>query len=76
MEAARSRTDLGKGQTMFEGLASRQERNQLLDEIYGDLDSTYPLSMGNKPNDLLDGFSFETDAPSGNAASPTDQEAT
>ncbi len=39
VEAARSETDLGKGQTMFEGLASRFERNQLLDELCGDLDS-------------------------------------
>ncbi len=56
---------------MFEGMASRFERNELLDELYGDLDSTYPLSMGDK----LGGFTFETDVPSGNAASPTDQEA-
>ncbi len=56
---------------MFEGLASRFERNQLLDELFGDLDSPYPQSMGNK----LEGFAFETDVPSGNAASPTDQEA-
>ncbi len=71
MEAARSETDLGKGKRMFEGLASRQERNQLLDDLCGDLDSFGPQSMGDK----LEGFSFETDAPSGNAASPTDQEA-
>ena len=56
---------------MFEGLESRLERNQLLDELFGDLDSLGFRSMGNK----LDGFAFETDAPSGNAASPTDQEA-
>ncbi len=55
---------------MFEGMASRFERNQLLDELYGDLDSPYPQSMGDK----LGGFTFETDVPSGNAASPTDQE--
>lgn len=73
VEAVRSRTDLGKGQTMFEGLASRFERNQLLDELYGDLDSVCSLST-NRLNDLLDGFAFEADAPSENA-SPSDQEA-
>jgi hypothetical protein len=56
---------------MFEGLALRQERNQLLDDLCGDLDNFGPQSMGDK----LEGFSFEKDAPSGNAASPTDQEA-
>jgi hypothetical protein len=30
---------------MFEGLVSRLERNQLLDELYGDLESLYPRSM-------------------------------
>ncbi len=70
MEAANSGTDLGKGQTMFEGLASRFERNQLLDELCGDLDSV-DSRMGNN----LEGFAFETDAPSGNATTPTDQEA-
>ncbi len=71
MEAARSETDLGKGQTMFEGFASRFERNQLLDELCGDSDS-----IDSRMSDRLDGFSFETDAPSETAASPTDQEAT
>ncbi len=71
LEATGSRTDLGKGQKMFEGLASRQERNELLDELFGDLDSPYSQSMGNK----LEGFAFETDAPSGNAPTSPDQEA-
>jgi hypothetical protein len=58
---------------MFEGLVSRQERNQLLDEIYGDLDSPYPLTMGNK----LDGATDDTVMPSGdgNTASSLDPEA-
>ncbi len=65
--------DLRKGKKMFEGLVSRQERNQLLDELCGDLDNFAPQSMGNK----LDSFVFETDVPSGNgnAASSPDQEA-
>ncbi len=71
VEAARSGTDLGKGQTMFEGLAPRLERSELLDELYGDLDSTYPQSMGDK----LEGFAFEPDAPSRNASSSIDPEA-
>jgi hypothetical protein len=75
VEAVGSRTDLGKGKTMFEGLASRLERNQLLDELYGDLGSIYPPSTG-RLDDLLDGFEVETDVPSekGNAAS-SDREA-
>ena len=58
---------------MFEGLESRLERNQLLDELFGDLDSLGFRNMGNK----LDGFAFEADVPSenDNAASSTDQEA-
>jgi hypothetical protein len=58
---------------MFEGLDSRLERNRLLDELYGDLDSLDPRSMRNR----LEGFAFETDVPSDNdnAASSTDQEA-
>ncbi len=47
---------------MFEGLVSRFERNQLLDELYGDLDAPYPRSMGNK----LDGATAERDVTSGN----------
>jgi hypothetical protein len=31
LEAARSGTDLGKGKSMFEGMASRFERNELVD---------------------------------------------
>ena len=61
--------DLRKGKKMFEGLVSRQERNQLLDELCGDLDNFGPQSMGNK----LDGATADTDVPVGNAASP-DQE--
>ncbi len=60
---------------MFEGMASRFERNELIDELYGDLDSTHPMSRGNRLNDLLNGFAFEADVPSGNAA-PSDQEVT
>ncbi len=73
MEAARAIRTRERGGKVFEGLVSRQERNELLDKLYGDLDSPYPLSMGNK----LDGFAFETDLPSGNGntASSTDQEA-
>ncbi len=73
VEAVSSRADLGKGKMMFEGLVSRFERNQLLDELYGDLDSPYPRSMGNK----LDGATAETDVPSanGNSASSAYQEA-
>ncbi len=56
---------------MFEGLVLRQERNQLLDELCGDLDNFAPQRMGN----MLDSFEFETDVPSGNAASSPDQEA-
>ena len=57
---------------MFEGLVSRQERNQLLDELYGDLDSSHPMSMG----DALDGFAFDADGPSGSGnTAPTDQQA-
>lgn len=56
---------------MFEGLVSRQERNQLLDELCGDLDSFGPQSRG----DALDGFAFETDAPSANTAASIDPEA-
>ncbi len=55
---------------MFEGLVSRQERNQLLDELCGDLDNFGPQSMGNK----LDGATADTDVPSGNATSSPDQE--
>ena len=40
---------------MFQGLVSRQERNQLLDELYKDLDSPYFSSI----DDRLDGFTFE-----------------
>jgi hypothetical protein len=57
---------------MFEGLVSRQERNQLLDELCGDLDNYGPQSMGTK----LDGATADTDVPSGNgiAASSAYQE--
>jgi hypothetical protein len=58
---------------VFEGLDSRLERNRLLDELYGELDSLDPQSMRNRP----EGFAFETDVPpdNDNAASSTDQEA-
>jgi hypothetical protein len=46
-----------------------------MDELYGDLDSTHPMSRDNRLNDLLNGFAFEADVLSGNTASPTDQEA-
>ncbi len=55
---------------MFEGLVSRQERNQLLDELYGDLDSLGPQNAGK-----LDGATAETDVLSGKAPSSGDQEA-
>ena len=73
VEAGSSGTDLGKGKTMFEGLVSRQERNQLLDELCGDLNSSHPMSMG----DALDGFAFEADVPFGDeiAASSNEQPA-
>ncbi len=70
MEAVRSETDLGKGQTMFEGLASRFERNQLLDELYGNLDSLGPQSMGK-----LNGATAETDVAIANAPPSNDREA-
>ena len=58
---------------MFEGLDSRLERNRLLDELYGELDSLDSQSMRNR----LEGFAFEPDVPpdNDNAASSTDQEA-
>ncbi len=58
---------------MFEGLVSRFERNQLLDELYGNLDAPYPRSMGNKP----DGATVDTDVASkdGNATPSAGQEA-
>lgn len=58
---------------MFEGMASRQERNELLDELFGDLDSPYPRSMGDK----LDGATADTVTPSrdANTASSTNREA-
>ncbi len=50
---------------------SRQERNQLLDELCGELDNFVPQS------NMLDRFAFETDMPSEirNAASSPDHEA-
>jgi hypothetical protein len=58
---------------VFEGLDSRLERNRLLDELYGDLDSLDPQSMRNR----LEGFAFEPDVPleKDNAASSINQEA-
>ena len=57
---------------MFDGLVSRLERNQLLDELCGGLNSLGPRSMSNK----LEGFAFGTDVPSGerNTASSAYQE--
>jgi hypothetical protein len=67
VEGVGSRTDLRKGKDMFEGLVSRFERNQLLDELYGDLDAPYPRSMGDKP----DGATAETVMPSGDGNTPS-----
>ncbi len=73
MEGVGIRTDLRKGWKVFEGLVSRLERNQLLDELYGDLDAPYPRSMGSK----LDGATADTVMPSGdgNATPSAGQEA-
>jgi hypothetical protein len=57
---------------VFEGLDSRLERNQLLDELFGDLDNLDPQSMRSR----LEGFAFETDVPSENEnAASSDPEA-
>ncbi len=51
---------------MFEGLVSRSERNQLLDELYGHLDSIGPQNAGK-----LDDATAETDVASGNGNAPS-----